>query len=67
MHQCWEEEEKKEDWHPKEGTTSDFKECFKSFYNDLWKMVDWDEDKMLDRCEFESLLWIMIADWGMPE
>ena len=53
MHQTWEEEEKKEDWKPKEK--SQFDKCFKDFYKTLWKMVDWNEDKMLDRCEFESL------------
>ena len=67
MHQCWEEEEKKEDWHPKEGTQSDFEECFGRFYKSLWELVDWDTDQMLDRHEFEGLLWTMVMDWGMPE
>ena len=64
MHQCWEEEEKREDWHPE--TPSDFDMCFNSFFDEVWHLTDHNADMQLQRSEFEGLLWVMVSDWGMP-
>ena len=64
MHQCWEEEEKREDWKPQ--ANPNFDSCYDSFFAEVWRLTDHNQDMKLQRCEFESLLWTLVNDWGMP-